>query len=315
MPRFAQFSPDGSKIVFESLGRLWIKSSHDSKARRLTQDNSARRELFPSWSSNGRKIAFVAWQDQSLGTLKSINATGGSENTITPHPGHYRRPRFSPDDQTLVFEKGAGGRLTSPNWSEQPGIYQISSRGGDAKRIVDAGNWPHFASDPERIFFTRSGDEIELVSVNLNGLDERVHASASLVSEYQVSPDGKQLAFSENYDVHIMPMLPGPQSLASGRGAGIVPQVEVSGDGGNYMHWSMSGERINWSLGPDLFSANLNEAYKPEAEEDTQPGDTQKSDIDGETEQVKPEYVPPTQGVDLTMEVTADKPEGTTRAE
>ena len=53
MPRFASYSPDGSKAVFESMGKLWLKNAKSDKAKRLSSNNSDRRELFPSWSRDG----------------------------------------------------------------------------------------------------------------------------------------------------------------------------------------------------------------------------------------------------------------------
>ena len=38
--------------------------------------------------------------------------------TVTQQPGHYRRPRFSPDGATIVYELAGGGGLTSNRWSD-----------------------------------------------------------------------------------------------------------------------------------------------------------------------------------------------------
>ena len=195
MPRFASYSPDGEKAVFESLGRLWVKRADGGEAHRLTRDNSSRRELFPSWSPDGRSLVFVSWDDQDLGAIHRISASGGREKTLTTEPGHYRRPRWSPDGETLVFERGSGGYLTASEWSEAPGVYRMSADGGPATMVLNSGYAPHFGQSSDRVYLTRQGESAELVSINLNGQDERVHASAELVGEYQVASDGRHLVF------------------------------------------------------------------------------------------------------------------------
>ena len=83
MPRFATASPDGSRIVFESLGVLWVADAEGSDARRLTRAEAGeRREITPTWSPDGRTIAFVAWDDEELGSIRTISARGGRERTI-----------------------------------------------------------------------------------------------------------------------------------------------------------------------------------------------------------------------------------------
>ena len=309
MPRFASYSPDGSKAVFETLGRLWIKRADGSKPTRLTSNKTDRRELFPSWSRDGRSIVFVSWNDNDLASIHTISASGGAEKKLTVDPGHYRRPRFSPDAKTIVFEKGKGRRLISGNWSEAPGIYTIAARGGKAKKVLGDGDSPHFGASNERVFFTRGGKTVDLVSVNMNGLDERIHATSELVSEYQVSPDSQNLAFHENYDVHVMPMLPGPQSIAAGRKGSALPQVEVSGNGSTYMHWSDAGRQINWSLGPVLFSARLDDLHPVKTVEAGEQS-AANSDADAK-EQDEPKFEPPTTGLNLAMTFASDKPAST----
>ena len=295
MPRFATTSPDGSRAVFESLGRLWTIDTAGGEPRRLTRDTSDRRELFPTWSRDGRTIAFVTWDDEDQGEIRTVSARGGRERLLTREPGHYRRPRFSPDGDTIVFEKGRGGYLTAPEWSETTGIFTISSSGGDASHVTDSGNTPHFGASNDRIFMTRSGGGVSLVSMDVDGDNERTHASAELVAEYQVSPDGTHMAFNENYDVYVTPLLPGPQSVSVGRTSGALPVVEASGNGSSYMHWSHDGSQINWSLGPNLFAAEI---------ADLRPDPDAGEDDEG--------YSPPTEGVDLSMTATADRPEGIT---
>ncbi|MHA6289525.1 amidohydrolase family protein [Maricaulis sp. CAU 1757] len=291
MPRFATASPDGSQIVFESLGQLWIRDADGGEARRLTR-GEGRREVFPTWSADGRTIAFVAWDDEELGSIRTISARGGRERVVTEQPGHYRHPRFSPDGTHIVFEKAGGGFLTAPEWSETTGVYVVPAEGGAAERVVERGSLPHFGASSDRVFFTRGGDGARLVSVDLDGSDERTHVTGEMVTEYQVAPDGRHVAFRQNYDVFVMPLLPGPQSVAGGASGSALPTVEVSGNGGTYFHWSDGGEQLNWSMGPVVYSAAL---------ADIRPDPT------GERE-----YTPPTSGIDISMSVEADRPSGYT---
>lgn len=321
MPRFATYSPDGSKAVFESLGKLWIKNAKGGKAKRLSSNKSDRREQFPSWSRDGRSLVFISWTDEGLATIHTISVSGGAEKVINKEPGHYRRPRFSPNGKSIVFEKGKGGGLLSKDWSVAPGIYVVSSKGGKAHKVNNGGSWPHYGASDDRIFFTRGGKTVDLVSANLDGLDERIHATSALVSEYQVSPDGSHLAFHENYDVHVMPLLPGPQALAAGRSGASLPRVEVSGNGASYMHWSKQGQEINWSLGDTLFSAAL-EDFRPapqkihvsganaEVIDSEADGSDSKAEGSEESKEETAKFEPPTTGLNLSMSVDTDKPKG-----
>ena len=48
MPRFARQSPDGQSVVFESMGRLYVKRDGED-AKRLTRDNAAANEFSPAF--------------------------------------------------------------------------------------------------------------------------------------------------------------------------------------------------------------------------------------------------------------------------
>ncbi|WP_375207366.1 amidohydrolase family protein [Hyphococcus sp.] len=294
MPRFASVSPDGKRVVFESVGKLYIKSLPNGTPRRLTNARDGF-EFFPSWSYDGSRIVYVSWSDEDLGVIRVTRAGGGSGRAITNEPGHYRRPRFSPDGGTVVFEKGEGGYLTDKEWSEAPGIYTVPAGGGVMKKIADDGSSPHFAASNDRIFMTRfDGDTGKLVSVNLNGNEERVHASGELITEFQASHDGDHLAFMENYQAFVMPMTPGPQEVGAGRSASALPVTKASGDGATYINWSRGA--LNWSLGPTLFSARV-DAMMPDAPKQ-----------EGED---TPSYDPPEEGADLSRTISAATPSGT----
>ncbi len=258
MPRWAEVSPDGRTVVFETLGKLWTKPASGGTARRLTAAKDDAMEAWPSWSRDGKSIAFVRWTDDALGEIHVAPATGGASRKVTTNPGHYAEPRFSPDGKTIAFERRGSGGLTSTRWSEDPGIYRVAATGGAPERISSDGAKPQFGADNDRIFMITAGDgKSQLVSTDLHGQDKRVHASGELVSDYEISPDGRTLAFRQNYDAYVTPLMPGGQDVSLGTKSGALPVTRVSGSGADYMHWSNGGAKLHWSRGATLFSADL----------------------------------------------------------
>ena len=289
MPRFAAVSPDGAQVVFESLGRLYIKNMGNGAPRALTAADGDF-QLFPSWSRDGRQIAFVSWNDQRLGEVRVVDASGANMRTVTDAPGHYRRPRFSPDGRTIVFERGGGSGLTSDAWSEDQGVFMVPAAGGAMKRLTRQGANPHFGATSDRVYLERPGDQrLRLVSVDLNGKDERVHAEGGMATDYEVSPTGDTLAFRENYNVFAVPFFAGAKTIDANSKSTQLPVTKASGDGGQFLHWA--GNKLAWSLGPTLYTADASALVGPG-------GDN------------APKYLAPAKGVSLARTVAADKPEG-----
>ena len=88
IPRYVSVSPDGSRVVFQSLGKLYVKSLPNGTPRRLTRSEDGVRELFPSWSRDGRQLVYVEWTDEELGRVQTVSRSGGRAKTLTPEPGH-----------------------------------------------------------------------------------------------------------------------------------------------------------------------------------------------------------------------------------
>lgn len=265
MPRYSQVSPDGKKVVFESLGKLYVKNIDDGSPRRLTRLPENVREFDPSWSRDGRSLVFVSWSDEGLGTIHKVSANGGSTRDLTRAAGHYRRPSLTPDGDYIVFEKDSGGFLTSDEWSAETGLQILAIGDTESKLIRKSGSGAHFGPDSLRVYFTGSNDgSAALISTNLLGDDERIHASSKLAQSFHMSPDGKTIAFRENYNLFAMPALLGPQNIAAGPNANAMPVKKISTNGSTYPSWNENGSSIYWTLGPDLFEGYLPAAFDDE---------------------------------------------------
>tara|TARA_Y100001933_G_scaffold16933_1_gene14748 strand:+ start:12971 stop:16210 length:3240 start_codon:yes stop_codon:yes gene_type:complete len=299
MPRFARVAPDGDSVVFEAFGRLWVRGLPDGEPRRLTRDREDAFELFPAFSQDGDRIVFVRWTDAGLGHLHVVDADGGRSRRVTDQPGHYRQPRFSPDGDTLVFERASGGYLTALEWSLAPGVYRMPASGGAMVRLTDGGRNPHVAADGKRIYLTADGPggeqhAHELISIDLNGADRRVHATSNYASRIEVAPGGRWIAFRENYHVYVMPMPPGGK-LDLTRDAGSVPLARATTAGGEFLSW-VDGDTLAWTLGPELYQAETADLFPLPAAPDA--GDA------GEPPRGRPVAT-------LSVSRPADKPSGT----
>jgi imidazolonepropionase-like amidohydrolase/Tol biopolymer transport system component len=294
MPRWASVSPDGRTVVFETLGKLWTKPVAGGAARRLTRGGDEL-ELFPSWSRDGRQIAFVGWSDAGLGQVRTVAAGGGSPRSVTTLAGHYARPRFSPDGKTIAFEQVEGGGLTAARGNPGTGVYRVAASGGAPMRILTDAAGPQFGAANDRVFvMANEKGKRQLVSVDLRGQDRRVHATGELVNDYQVAPGGDYVAFRQNYEAFVMPLMPGKQAMEIDLKGTAMPVTRVSGDGADFINWSNDGRQIHWSAGPTLYTAETAALFRPApAGEDA------------------PKFAAPRTGVSLSMDVAADKPTAT----
>ena len=256
MARHLAISPDGKQVAFNALGKLYTPQKR-GEPKRLTDLPDNLREVFPEFSRDGREIVFVTWTDEDLAQIHTMNRRSKRITTLDLPPGHYARPSFSPDGQFIVYEKNRGGGLRAETYSSQPGLYIVDREGGKPFRFAKSGNTPHFGADELRVYFNAFQDGGQaLKSVNLLGGDERTHMTNKMSQGYRVSPDGKNVAFRENYNLYVSPLLPGPQAVGLTKDGGALPVAKLSDKGSTYPSWFDGGKTIGWSMGPHLYMAD-----------------------------------------------------------
>jgi len=88
--------------------------------------------------------------------------------------------------------------------------------------------------------------------------------------------------------------MPGTQDVSTDKQGGPLPVTRVSAEGADFIHWSNNGGQLHWSMGPTVFTANSSDFFHL-----------------APTGENAPKFQPPRTGVNLSMQVEADKPTAT----
>ena len=265
--RWMNVSPQGDRVVYSALGHLYVKDLPGGVPHRLTTQ-SDHFEVYPRFSRDGREIVFATWNDQDLGSVRRIAATGGKETVVTAEPGQYIEPAFSPDGRTVVYVKTRGGFLTSPWHGLETGVYRVASTGGaKPERLARDGRRPQFGAAGDAVYVTRSGEEKEtehfskLVRLDLADRKETIVATSEFVSDFEVSPDGRWLAFQEREHAYVTPLPQASKPIAVGAKMDALPVRQLDADAGEYLHWSGDSTALHFGLGERLFTTALKDAF------------------------------------------------------
>jgi Tol biopolymer transport system component/imidazolonepropionase-like amidohydrolase len=292
-----EVSPQGDAVVYQALGHIYIRPLPEGTPRRLTRQED-HFEFYPSWSRDGRWIVYTTWDDEELGTVRVVAASGGEGRVLTDRPGHYIEPVFSPDGSQVVYRRVGGGYITSPLWSQDQGVYRVSVDGGPSTRVTRKGSAPQFGAASDRVYlqrFDREGenDRLSLVSIDLDGSDERTELVSDNAREIRLSPDEKWVAFVERFNAYVTPFVRTGREVKLAPKSKDLPTRRVTRDAGQYVHFSGDGLRLHWSLGPQLFTRELRDAF---------------AFLEGAPDPI-PE--PPTEGTPIGFTADSDRPSGT----
>jgi len=263
--RWASHTPDKKQVVFQALGYIWLKDLDSGEQRRLTRQTD-HYEFYPVFSPDGHRVLHTTWNDDELGSVRITSLKGKRTTVLTEQPGHYIEPAFSVDGKQVLFRKFQGGYLLSPLWSLNPGIYHVPADGKQTPQLLSRkGDNAHFNADASRVFFTtqtgKLKTELLLSSVNLNSKDQRDHLQGAKATRFLVSPDGRWVAFTENFKTYLAPFFNNGKTTKICGKTKDFSVAQVSARSGEFLSWSANSKTINWSHGRYLYSRDLNQAF------------------------------------------------------
>jgi Tol biopolymer transport system component len=254
------YSPAGDTVIFNALGRLWRKSGAATPTR-LTKASAL--EFEPAFSADGKRVAYVEWADEIGGALKLLDLGTGASRSLMTSGGVLRAPSFSSDGRRLVYKIDAGDRCLGGH-EAKVGIYWMELSTGENHYVTIPGEAPMFAPDGKRIYYTVE-DYIDhqsvtmLESVDLNGLDKRVHAVTrdADTSELRLSPDLKWLAFRDHQQYYVGRFRELAEPLQVNTSGESFKSVQISDLGGYGLKWSATSQRLHWSVGNILYTVPI----------------------------------------------------------
>ena len=294
--RQAVTSPNGKFLVFNAVGKLWKKKLPNGKPQRLTSQNTDF-EFEPAFSPDGQSIAYVTWNDQHTGALKTTSINGGGPRQLTTAKGSYRTPSFSRNGQTIIFRKEGGNNDQGLAFAKKLGIYTIPFNGGDPNFVTTGGEYPTYSADGKRIFFQTGGTYFgnltkSLKSVDNNGEDERTHVTSKYANRLVPSPDNTWIAYTNLHKAFIAPLVLNGQTINLDNNSKHVPVSQIAKDAGINLHWSPNSKTVMWTLGDQYFKNDIKDRFT------YLPG--------------SPEKVPEmdTEGIPINLTLPTDKPSG-----
>src|SRR5215831_3344007 len=142
MQRVPQYSPDGTKIVFESnrsgTHEIWLADADGSNPFQLTSFNGALTGA-PSWCSDGQRVAFDS-------------RASGSSAIYVENIGERVPQRVETDVSNLAIPTWSGDCHWLFASDGHDALYRLPARGGTAVRVTDRSSW-YSVVNGDRLFF------------------------------------------------------------------------------------------------------------------------------------------------------------------
>ncbi|HMA23823.1 MAG TPA: amidohydrolase family protein [Gemmatimonadaceae bacterium] len=192
-------SPDGTKLAFSALDRVYVMDLPSGKPTRVSANEIG--EYGPVWSPDSKSIAWVTWNDQAGGQIMRATwqgrATAPTVTQLSKNSGLYSDLAWSPAGDRIVATRAAaremqeaGAAFFGPAAAD---FVWVPATGGAATLIMPAaglGN-AHFTTNPDRIY--AYGRRDGLVSFRWDGTDLKSHLKVTGPMPPQASVAGASM--------------------------------------------------------------------------------------------------------------------------
>ena len=183
-------SPDGKKLAFTVLNRLYVMDYPNGNPKRVTKNEFT--EAQPAWSPDGKSIVFCTW-NSSGGDIYKLNLATQATQKLTLEPGLYQNLTFDPAGDKIVFLRSNARvfkEAYGPGYDGNEDDLCWIPSGGGAVQVIDKalGRYnPHFVNkQPDRIYLSHPNGD--LISIKWDGTDEKKLVHVTGITTYGTIP-------------------------------------------------------------------------------------------------------------------------------
>ncbi len=195
--------------------------------------------ISPSWSPDGKRIAYVSFETRKPVVYVHTLSTG-QRIPVANFKGSNSAPAWSPDSKTLAVA------LTREGASQ---IYLVSADGSTAPRKIVSSSGidtePAFAPDGANLYFSSDrGGSPQIYRIRIDGgAAERITFDSAYNVSPRISPDGRTLAFvtrrKGSHFIALKDLQSGNENILSDGGQEESPSFAPNG------RWLMYATRVN----------------------------------------------------------------------
>lgn len=267
-------SPDGRFLAFSALGRLYVQALKPGVSPRLLVDLPPG-QFHPSWSADGKSIAFVTWTASDAGHVWTAPADGsGSPVRHTRIADFYTYPVFAREPETLLALRSSHTdrmrRYMEFGALQVAGLISIALGTGDVRDVVGGriSGAPQFSVDSDSVVlvFDDGLNEVDLADGERRPLAGAVshgwyfEEGPGSIEELAISPDGRWvLAKSAAQQLHLFPLPADGGTVVDLTDAATVHR-QLTSVGADFFGWADGGKTITWALGSTYYRCPLTES-------------------------------------------------------
>lgn len=263
-------SPDGSRLAFSALGRLYVSDYDGASVRALRPDGVL--GYHPAWSPDGQSLAHVSWTHEDGGHVWISSADGTAHHQLTEEAAFYSHPVFTLDGAAVVVVKSSA-QVRRETYKEYGQLRDaeliVLPLDGGAPRVLASGRIggkPHFAYNAGEVLFN-SSEGIEAVSL-AGGLRRLVTQAvgpnwyfaegSAAADDLRVSPDGKWALAQITHQLHLYSLEAG-EGVVTDLSAPVAAHARLTDVGADYFDWSDDGTALFWTSGSGVHRLKLDD--------------------------------------------------------